>query len=272
MGNRMRARKASCRRWRRLTKPRPAAYRDLLGQAQPGAQLVPGVGGPPQPEAADHLAVVAAAAQVVAGLAGVGSDQQPLVVPLGGLLHGVEQDLAPLAVPARARVLADGDARLVGQAPHRIDEVEVLDGPDEADGVALGLAAEAVVEALVGVDAERRGLLAVERAQADPPAPLPLERGVLPDEGHDVRCGPHPGDVLIGDPHRGRRYRVAAGAPSAGAGRRVSPWPWPGTPALAAARLPPWPPSPVAAVVWPASTAWAAASRAMGTRNGEQLT
>ena len=105
---------------------------------------------------------------------------------------------------------------------------------DEGDGVARGLAAEAVVEALVGVDAERRGLLAVERAQADPPAPLTLEGGVLPDEGHDVCGRPHPGDILVGDPHRGRRYPVAArrrpppvtgGAPAVGGCSGPGPYP-----------------------------------------------
>ena len=99
-------------------------------------------------------------------------------------------------------VLVDGDAGLVGQPAHGVDEVEVLDGPDEGDGVALGLAAEAVVEALFGVDAERRRLLGVERAQADPAPTLPLQGGVLPDQGDDVGGRPDPGDVLVGDAHR----------------------------------------------------------------------
>ena len=59
------------------------------------------------------------------------------------------------------------------------------------------LAAEAVVEALLGVDAERRRLLGVERAQ---PAPAPahlLQRGVLADQGHDVGGRPDLGDLLV---------------------------------------------------------------------------
>ena len=63
-------------------------------------------------------------------------------------------------------VLVQGHPGPVGQEPHGVDEVEVLGGPDEGDGVARGLAAEAVVEALLGVDAERGALLGVERAQA----------------------------------------------------------------------------------------------------------
>ena len=176
---------------------------------------------------------------------------------------------------ASSRMVMPG---LVGQAADGVHEVEVLDGPDEADGVALGLAPEAVVEALLGVDAERRGLLAVERAQADPAAALTLERGVLPDEGHDVRCRPDPGDVLIGDPHRGRRYRVAGRSsvrppaprqlrwPAYRLALALAPWPW-RLAGFDAGFGPAWP-----ALVWPARTAWAAASRAMGTRKGEQLT
>ena len=208
MGKRTRARNASWSRCRRLTNPRPAPTATSSVSFRPLAQRVPVVGGPSQPEAAYHLAVVPPAAQVVPGLAGVGRGQQPLVVPLGGLLHGVEEHLAALTVPTRRGVLADGDAGLVGQAADGVDEVEVLDGPHETDGVALGLAAEAVVEAVLGVDAERWGLLPVERAQALPPAAHLLECGVLTDQGDDVGLGPDPRHVLVGDAHGSRRYRV----------------------------------------------------------------
>ena len=69
-------------------------------------------------------------------------------------------------------VLVQRDVGPVGQQAHGIDEVEVLRGPDEGDGIARGVAAEAVVEALLGVDAERRALLGVERAQ---PGPAPSD-------------------------------------------------------------------------------------------------
>ena len=82
----------------------------------------------------------------------------------------VEQLRAPLVVPARLLVLVQRDAGPVGQQAHGVDEVEVLHGAHEGDGVAGLLAAEAVVEALLGVDAERRRLLGVERAE---PAPAP---------------------------------------------------------------------------------------------------
>ena len=173
----------------------------ILVEAQPGAQRVPVVGCPAEAEPADHLTVVAPTAQVVAGRPGVGRGQETSVVPLGGLLHGVEVDLPALAVPTRGGVLPDGDTGLVGQSAHRVDEVEVLDGPHETDGVALGLAPEAVVEALLGVDAERGRLLAVEGAQALPPSTHLLQRGVLPDQSDDVGLHPDPGHVLVGDAH-----------------------------------------------------------------------
>jgi hypothetical protein len=258
------------------------AHRDRFGQGQGPAQLVPTVRGPSQTEPPHHVPVVAAAAEVVTGLAGVGAAQQALVVPLGGLLHGVPEHLAPLAVTTGVGVLPDGDAGLVGQSPHRIDEIEVLGLPDEGDGVALGLTPEAVVEALVGVDAEGRGLLPVEGTQAHPAATLALQCGVLPDEGDDVGRLPDPGHVLVGDAHRSRRYRVghpARPGPAARRGPSCAQRPvLARRPAALAAplalafdpevALPPSGPPRVS----PARVAWAAANRAMGTRKGEQLT
>ena len=149
----------------------------------------------------------------------------------------------------------------------------------------LALASEAVVEPLLGVDTERRGLLPVERAETDPAPTLSLQGRVLADEGDDVGCRPHPGNVFIGDPHgamtvpRGcprhspaaatsARYRT--GYPLAEAWPCAWRWAW----------LRAWPVRlglvlgglGVPCRAWPASTAWAAASRAMGTRKGEQLT
>ena len=109
-------------------------------------------------------------------------------------------------------VLVDDDARPVGQEPDRVDEVEVLGRPDESDRVARRLAAEAVVEALLGVDAERRRLLLVERAETRP-APTALPQGrMLADQRHDVGRRPDLGDVLIGDGHA---RRVPPGCPAA---------------------------------------------------------
>ena len=183
------------------------------------------------------------------------------MVPDDGPLQGVEQVGPPLAVLPGLRVLVQGDPGPVGQESYGVDEVEMFGGPDECDGIARGLAAEAVVEALLGVDAERRALLGVERAQACPAAADPLERGVLADEGDDVGRRPHLGHVLIGYRH-GRtvpRRCDRSGRP-AGAGPI-------GQPALRAREA-----AFAGAGGSAASTAWAAASRATGTRNGEQLT
>jgi len=116
----------------------------------------------------------------------------------------------------------------------------------------------------------------MERAQSDPTATLSLQRRMLPDEGDDVRGRPNPGNVLIGYPHRRRRYRVVARLrPRSSVAYRLAPGLALGLAfcvdfAFAFDRV--FVCAPGRAVVWPARTAWAAASRAMGTRNGEQLT
>ena len=98
-------------------------------------------------------------------------------------------------------VLVQRDAGPVGQEADGVHEIEVVHGPDEGDGVARLLAAEAVVEALLGVDAEGGRLLGVEGAQ---PAPAPadlLERGMLADERHNVGGRPDLGHFLVRYPH-----------------------------------------------------------------------
>ena len=83
-------------------------------------------------------------------------------------LHDAEQRLAPFAVELvlAAGVVADRDPGPCRQSLHGFDEVAALDAAEERDRVAGGLAAEAVVEALLGVDRERRRLLGMKRAQA----------------------------------------------------------------------------------------------------------
>ena len=139
------------------------------------------------------------------------------MVPLHGPLHGVEELRAALVVPARLLVLVERDAGPVGQQAHGVDEIEVLHGPDEGDGVPRGLAAEAVVEALLGVHAERGRLLGVERAQPAPAPPHLLERGVLADQGDESVAARTWAISSSGIP-TARRYRGALGAGSRRAG------------------------------------------------------
>ena len=179
------------------------------------------------------------------------------MVPGHGPLHGLEQTGPALAVPPRLGVLVQGYPGPIGQEADGVDEIEVLHLPHEGDGVPRGLAAEAVVEALLGVDAEGRALLGMERAQSGPAPAHPLECGMLADERHDVGGRPHLGHVLVGYAHGPTVPRRC----DARSRRR-------GQPAL------------VALFDFLASgaggadarTAWAAANRATGTRKGEQLT
>ncbi len=179
----------------------PRIGEDLLGKVECLGQPVPVVRRPPEPEAADDVTVVAPRAEVIAGRAGVGRLQEPLVVPGHRPFHRVEERGAPLVVAARLVVLMERDASSVGQEPHRVDEVEMLHAADKGDGIARRMAPEAVVEALLRVDAERRCLLGVERTQARPPPADLLKRRVLANERHDVGGRPDRGDFLVGDPH-----------------------------------------------------------------------
>ncbi len=124
------------------------------------------------------------------------------MVPLDGPLHGVEQFGAALVIAPHLLVLVQGDAGPVGQEPDGVDKIEVVHGPHKGDGVAGLLAAEAVVEALLGVHAERGRLLRVERTQPDPAPANLLQGGVLADQLHDVRGRPDLGYFLVRYPHR----------------------------------------------------------------------
>ena len=82
--------------------------------------------------------------------------------------------------------LRNGQAETARQHPHRFGEAHFLVQLDELDHVAADAAAEAVEEALLAVDVERRRLLAVERAQPFPRrAGLP-QRHNVPHDRHDV--------------------------------------------------------------------------------------
>ena len=119
------------------------------------------------------------------------------------LVHDAEQRLAPIAVELvfAAGVVADRDAGSCRQTLDRLHEVAALDVTKKGDGVTRGLATEAEVETLLGIDRERCGLLGVKRAQADVAAPDPLERRVFPNEGEDVGRGPDLPHVLLGNGH-----------------------------------------------------------------------
>src|SRR5436190_2242607 len=132
--------------------------------------------------------------------------QHPLVVR-GGPLHQLEQPLPALAPLLRLRVLLltlQLDVVALGERLDRLPEVEPLGGLHELDRIARLLAAEAVVDPLLRVDAERRRALVVERTQ-----PLP----VRPAGATKVRAGADQLDHVDGvlDP-LDRLLRVAHGA------------------------------------------------------------
>src|SRR5690606_11494056 len=100
----------------------------------------------------------------------------------------------------------------LGQLLDGLDEAQPMDLLDEAHEVPATLAAVAMVELLVVVDAERRRALRVERAQTDVVRPRLAKHDVLPDaldEAHRLldlleelprnpalHCHANPGEAL----------------------------------------------------------------------------
>ena len=107
----------------------------------------------------------------------------------------VERDLMHLAqngacfrpVVSGGGLLRQFDAVLLGQFFERLPEREPLDIHHETEDVAFGVAAEAFVELMVGIDREGRGLLVMERAEAGiPVAEAAQARNVIRNDANDI--------------------------------------------------------------------------------------
>jgi hypothetical protein len=92
-----------------------------------------------------------------------------------------------LRLPWRARLpLRHLQARVRGEVLDRVDVAHAAVGHEEADRVAVRLAAEAVVELLRRADGERGRLLVVERAEAGEVRAGLLQLHVARDDVDDV--------------------------------------------------------------------------------------
>ena len=174
---------------------------------------IPSRGRPPQPEVPYRLAVVASLlAEVFPGVAGIRGAQQAFVVPGESCIQRLGQ--LSIVLTGGGRMVVGVVAKAyVGTGREHLDrggEVQVLGLAQEADGVAPGLAAKAVVEAEFPIDGERGCPLPVERAQPHQTGTHPPQRHAFADEGDEVRLRPDPLDVLGNDPHN-LRLRGLAG-------------------------------------------------------------
>ncbi|MNZ64312.1 hypothetical protein D3C78_824800 [compost metagenome] len=130
-------------------------------------QVVPAWRGEAQAEVAGDFPGQAAALEVIhRRLAGRVAAQGLAVELRGGVQQRVQWRVGWLArlVVAAALLAGHFHAGGAGQLLDGLGEVQVVVVHDEAQGVAAGTAAEAVVELLVGADREGRGLFLVERA------------------------------------------------------------------------------------------------------------
>jgi len=114
----------------------------------------------------DHAGQAAALEVFHRGLAGWVALERLPIVPGGGIEQRIKWRIDWLPGFASGAVILAWNfhARALGQVLDRLGKVQVVVVHDEAERVAACAAAEAVVELLVGTDAERRGLFLVERA------------------------------------------------------------------------------------------------------------
>ena len=193
----------------------PGVDEHVVGQLQRLDQLVPALGRPAELVRAHLVAVEAPRAQVAAGRARRRrADSSRSWYQSTALAIGVDE--LGLALAALALVLvgvAQRDAGLAGQPLDRAREVEVLDLADEGDDVAAGAAAEAVVEAELLVDRERRRLLRVERAQARSTAGRPASAATCSLMTATMSVASRTRlDVLVDDAHAACSAHVAVRA------------------------------------------------------------
>ena len=144
----------------------------------------------PEPELAAGLLAEPAPGQVLARRrAGVRVPEVALV-ERGGLLEQRVEPVAPLPVGVglrRGLVVLERDVEALGEELDGADEVELLGLAHERDRVAARAAAEAVVDALLGVDREARRPLLVERAAPRVAAADLAQRRAQRDDVDDAR-------------------------------------------------------------------------------------
>ena len=119
--------------------------------------------------------------------------------------HPLAAQLAQLRVLLHAR---DHDVEAAGELLGDLDEALALELHHEAEDIAVLLTPEAVKEALVRRDVERRCLLAVEGAQALPVTARLAQLHVLTDDRDDVGRGADLRDDVVGN-HDKRADRPA---------------------------------------------------------------
>ena len=206
IGNRIRPLNASVCRSLRLRYPSPVSRITSSGSLRARTSACHSSGAQPMRNARTSSPLRPRSRRYLRAHGRVGSGQQPLVVPVDGLLHRLHEAGAPLAGLALALVrVAQRDARPSGEELDGADEVEVLHLPDEGDDVAAHLTAPAAVQAELLVHVEARRLLRVERTEPDPPLARAAELGVLRDHADDVGGLPYGHDVVVDDAHCARR-------------------------------------------------------------------
>lgn len=171
--------------------------------AQIAGEVVPAGRAVADAEVGGGVLVEAALGEELPADLGLGALQRA-DVELGGGLVGLDQPDAFAALVGgvvAALLVAQGDARLGGEALDRLREGEVVDLHHEGDRVAALLAAEAVEQALAGTDLEGGGLLVVEGAESfEVSAARVAQLEVFGHDGVDRDRVPYRLHVVVIDP------------------------------------------------------------------------
>ncbi len=189
------------------TNGQPCAQHSLLRNsrmAQVADQGVPPRRREAELETLDRAGVVATAAQVSPRRTRVGTGAQRVLVEVDGSPDRRHQLLPLPAAPGCARLDVQRDPGPACQQLHGVGEVDVLCLLHPAEQVAALAAPETVIQAARAVHGERGRLLLVERADGHGGAAAPLDLGDFADQLDQVRCGPHPLDVVTPVGHRRR--------------------------------------------------------------------
>ena len=129
------------------------------------AQAVPGIGGKADAEFGEGSLGHAALLGVGKALCALGGIELPVEIA-GSLLHQRPKALLLTVAALVLLVLGHFHARTLGQGTDRIGIAETFHFHHKVDGTAALMAAEAIVDALIGGHRERRGLFSVEGAKA----------------------------------------------------------------------------------------------------------
>src|SRR5581483_6944375 len=175
-------------------------------------------------EPARRSVIDAARFQILERARSFGMAEKNFLIVGGGALVDAVKMLALTGAVVFAAPLAafDGDAVTLGHPLHRLGEAQLIVLHQKIEDAAAGVAAEAVIDALVFAHGEGRSFLAVKGAEAEMVAPGLFQSHVIRDHFDDRSAGADLGDLFLAD-HRERLKAARRAAARRARGPRSCP-------------------------------------------------